>query len=58
MAVIFKRDNTNEMLSIEFLDGSSLTGNFWDFDFMRDGIDVLRKCGVEVIVEDYEDEDE
>lgn len=62
-SVKFRVDDLSEMLEV-YIDGKCVnSGNFWDFDFVRDAPDLLNSVGVKVSVEEYsyddgEEEDE
>lgn len=55
--VKFRTDDNSEMLEI-YVDGELFgEGNYWDFDFVRDSINLLTKLDIDVSVEDYEYDD-
>lgn len=56
--VLFRIDNDSEMLEV-VIDGVVwLSGNFWDFDFIRDAPSLLDKLGINNSEEYYSDGDE
>lgn len=56
--VKFRVDEMSEMLEVYIDDKVYMTGNFWDFDFVRDVPDLLDKLGVSNHQEDYDCEEE
>lgn len=44
--VLFRVDNDSEMLEVVIGGEVWLSGNFWDFDFVRDAPSLLDKLGV------------
>lgn len=51
--VLFRVDNDSEMLEVVIGGEVWLSGNFWDFDFVRDVPNLLDKLGVDNYEEDY-----
>lgn len=56
-SVLFRVDDSSEMLEVYIGDKLWRVGNFWDFDFVEDAQALLEKAGVEVDSEDYNYED-
>jgi len=56
--VLFRVDNDSEMIEVVIGGEVWLSGNFWDFDFVRDVPNLLDKLGVDNYEEDYSYGDE
>ena len=52
-SVTFRVDDNSEMVEIYIDNKFWQSGNFWDFDFVRDVPDLLDKLGVKNYQEEY-----